>query len=83
MIIKGKCVGYQLFQSGACQLFVASDSCSTEKVKECGTIVRSLWQGKGTYSFDNPPSLLGSTVTAFIGRNESGILEIQLKGGDK
>lgn len=83
MVIKGSCVGYQLFQSGACQLFVATEPSTTDKVKEQGAVVRSLWQGKGTYSFDNPPNLVGATVTAFVGRNESGILDIQLKGGEK
>lgn len=84
MVIKGKVVGYQVYQSGACQLFVTSDASSNDKVHEYGQIVRNLWQGKGTYDFANPPHLIDSTVIAFVGRNESGIIDIQLpKGGDK
>lgn len=82
MIIKGTVVGYQIFQSGACQLFVSCPAQSTEKVKEYGNIVRSFWRAKGTYSFDNPPDLMGAGVIAFVGKNENGILELVPKGGD-
>lgn len=78
MVVKGTVVGYQVFQSGACQLFVSSPANPSEKVHEYGNIVRSLWQGKGTYNFNNPPQLLGAIVVAFIGRDESGIIDIQL-----
>lgn len=83
MVVKGDVIGYQVFQSGAAQLFVQCPAQSTDKIKENGTIVRSFWRAKGTYSFDNPPDLLGATVVAFVGRNESGILDISLKGGGK
>lgn len=85
MVIKGSVVGYQIFQSGACQMFVTSPAAPSEKVHEYGAIVRSLWQGKGTYNFASPPQLLGAVVTAYVGKNESGIIDIQLPkegGGD-
>lgn len=84
MIVKGNVVGYQVFQSGACQMFVTSPASPSEKVHEFGAIVRSLWQGKGTYNFLSPPQLLGAQVTAYVGKNESGIIDIKLppeKGG--
>lgn len=83
MVIKGSVIGFQVFQSGACQLFVSSPANSTDKIKEGGQVVRSLWKGKGSYDFNNPPDLLGATVVAFVGKNESGILDLQLKGGGK
>lgn len=83
MVVKGTVIGFQVFQSGACQLFVSSPANSTEKIKEVGQVVRSLWKGKGSYDFSNPPDLLGAEVLAFVGRNESGILDIKEKGGAK
>lgn len=82
MVIKGIVIGYQVFQSGAAQLFVSTPANSTEKVFERGQIVRSLWQGKGTYSVSSVPDLLGASVVAFIGKNESGIIDLRLKGGE-
>lgn len=84
MVINGSVVGYQVFQSGACQLFVSCPAASSEKVREAGQIVRSLWQGKGTYNFYEPPNLLGARVIAYVGKNEAGIIDIQFpqKGGE-
>lgn len=84
MVINGSVLGYQVFQSGACQMFVSCPAAPSEKVHEFGQIVRSLWQGKGTFDFNNPPQLLGARVIAYVGKNESGIIDIQVpKGGDK
>lgn len=83
MVIKGTVIGYQVFQSGAAQLFVSSPASSSDKIREVGQVVRCLWKGKGSYDFSNPPDLMGSEVVAFVGRNESGILDIKQKGGVK
>lgn len=83
MVIKGSVIGYQVFQSGAAQLFVSSPAAPNEKIKEAGQIVRCLWKGKGSFDFSNPPDLMGAEVVAFVGRNESGILDLKLKGGVK
>lgn len=81
MVISGIVVGYQVFQSGACQMFVSCPAQPSERVREYGTIVRTLWQGRGTYNFMSPPDLLGAKVIAYVGKNESGIIDIQMKGG--
>lgn len=82
MVIKGTVIGYQVFKSGAAQIFVACPSQSTDKIKEVGTIVRSFWRAKGTYDPANVPDLMGSTVIGFIGRDSSGIIDIlPQKGG--
>lgn len=86
MIIKGNVVGYQIFKSGAAQLFVSCPAEPNEKVKEFGSVVRAFWRAKGTYDFDNPPDLINATVVAFVGKNETGILDISeptVKGGGK
>lgn len=80
MVVKGTVVGYQVFQSGACQLFVSCPAQANEKIKEFGQVVRSFWRAKGSCDFNNPPDLMGSTVIAFVGKTESGILEILPKG---
>lgn len=82
MVVKGKVVGFQVFQSGAAQIFVACEPNSNEKIKEAGAIVRAFWKAKGSYSFDNPPDLVGAYVVGFVGREQSGILEMTGKGGE-
>lgn len=81
MVVKGSVIGYQIFQSGAAQIFVACEPSSTEKIKEVGTIVRSFWRAKGTYNPADVPDLMGATVIGFVGRDSSGIIDILPKKG--
>lgn len=83
MIVNGNVIGYQIFRSGAAQLFVSCSPAANDKIRETGHIVRPFWQGKGTYDFDNPPDLLGARVMGFVSRNGSEIVDMSLKGGDK
>lgn len=85
MIVKGEVIGARVFSSGAAQIFVSGEPQTSEKVKCYGRMIYTLWQGRGTYDFNNPPRLLGASCTAFVGREESGIIELNLptKGGEK
>lgn len=83
MVVKGSVIGYQVFNSGAAQIFVACAPVSSDKIKEFGTIVRSFWRAKGTYNPADIPDLIGSTVLGFVGRDSSGIIDIIPKGGVK
>lgn len=83
MVVNGEVIGYQIFQSGACQLFVMTGAKDNDRVLSAGRIIYPIWQGKGTYDFKHYPSLIGASVRAFVGRNESGIIEITpRKGGE-
>lgn len=86
MVVKGEVLGYRVFRSGACQLFISDSSpvSSSDKVFASGRMIYTVWQGKGTYNFNNPPRLLGAAVSVFVGRDESGVIEITPKeGGEK
>lgn len=81
MVISGEVIGYKVFQSGAAQIFVSVPAKDSEKCHAGGRIIYPIWQAKNTYDFSNPPHLLGATVKAFVGQNESGVIEITPKGG--
>lgn len=81
MVISGEVIGYKVFQSGAAQIFVSTPAKDGEKCRSGGLIIYPIWQAKGTYEFSNPPHLLGAAVKAFVGQNESGVIEITMKGG--
>lgn len=81
MVISGEVIGFKVFQSGAANLFVSVPAKDSEKCRAGGLIIYPVWQARGTYDFTNPPHLLGASVKIFVGQNESGVIEIILKGG--